>query len=76
MPVDVDHLNDINIFARGEYADLVRRYLDCGEELGVKEGADETNGDIGTWMLEALSEDVVERAADTYLWVYEGSYES
>ncbi len=33
--LDADHLSDINIFAREEYADLVRRCMECGEELGV-----------------------------------------
>ena len=32
---DVAHLNDSNIFAREEYADWVRKCLDCGAELGV-----------------------------------------
>ena len=33
--LDVNHLNDINIFAREEHADWVRKCLDRGEELGV-----------------------------------------
>ena len=38
---------------------MVKVCLDCGEELGVWEVADETNGDVGAWILEAFSEHVL-----------------
>jgi len=67
MLLDEQFLNGIAANAGERYRQVVRRCLTGGAELGIREGADESDPDVGADLQQVFSREIVGKLASIQL---------